>query len=148
MRKDAVDAELIRELAKLLAETGLTEIEVAEGESRLRIARQQTVLAAGPALAAPAAGAAAPAAASEASPEKHPGAVTSPMVGTVYLAPEPDKPAFIKVGDMVSKGQTLLIVEAMKTMNPIPAPKDGKVARILVQNAQPVEYGQALVILD
>lgn len=152
MNKDSVNPELIRELAKLLDETGLTEIEVAEGQARIRIARTVTVAA----QAAPVAVAAAPASGGNgasaggaaAGAEAHPGAMLSPMVGTVYLAPEPGKPPFVRVGDTVAKGQTLVIVEAMKTMNPIPAPRDGRVARILVQNAQPIEFGQPLLVIE
>lgn len=142
----AFDAEGIRQLAALLTETGLTEIEIEAGGTRIKVARggiTQSV-----AVAAPAAAPTAPAPAAAADPAKHPGAVTSPMVGTVYLAPEPGSANFINVGDSVSAGQTLLIVEAMKTMNPIPAPKGGKVVQILIANEEPVEYGQPLVIIE
>ena len=146
MKKGSVDPDLVRELAKLLDETGLTEIEVADGPGRIRVARNVTVAAAPAAVAvpsvAPATGNGTGAAALPA------GTVTSPMVGTVYLAPEPDKPPFLRVGDAVAKGQTILIVEAMKTMNPIPSPRDGKVTRILVQNAQPIEFGQPLMVIE
>ena len=148
MKKGSVDPDLVRELAKLLDETGLTEIEVADGPGRIRVARNVT-LAAAPAVVAAAPSAAAPApgdgAGSAALAE---GTVTSPMDGTVYLAPEPEKPPFVRVGDAVSKGQTLVIVEAMKTMNPIPSPRDGKVTRVLVQNAQPIEFGQPLMVIE
>ena len=151
--KKSIDPELVRELAAILSDSGLSEIEVEHGELRLRLART-LVAAAGPAqthfvhaqTAAPQA-ALAPAAA-PADPAKHPGAVPSPMVGTAYLSPEPGKPAFIKVGDTVSEGQTMLVVEAMKTFNPIPAPRAGKVLAILVTDAQPVEFGEPLVILE
>ncbi|HRO03199.1 MAG TPA: acetyl-CoA carboxylase biotin carboxyl carrier protein [Terricaulis sp.] len=142
-----VDPGLVRELASILNDTGLSEIEVEHGELRLRLARTLTVAApAAPvALAAPVAAIAAPAAADA---SKHPGAVPSPMVGTAYLSPEPGAPAFIKVGDSVNQGQTLMVVEAMKTFNPIPAPRAGKVTAILVTDAQPVEFGEPLVIIE
>ena len=146
-----IDGELVKKLAGLLDETRLTEIEYAVGEFRLRVTRApapvQSFAAApaGVAAAAPAGGAA-PAA--EADPASHPGAVTSPMVGTVYLAPQPGAPPFVRVGDTVSAGQTLLIIEAMKVMNQIKAPKGGKLARILVADSSPVEFGQAVMILE
>jgi acetyl-CoA carboxylase biotin carboxyl carrier protein len=146
--KSTVDQALIRELAALLKETELSEIEVEQNGLRLRIARQITgaVFAAAPATAAPAAVVAAPAVESDLS--KHPGVVLSPMVGTVYVAAEPSAPAFVKVGDTVKEGQTLLIVEAMKTMNQIASPRAGRVSKIFVQNAQPVEYGEPLLIIE
>ncbi len=149
----AIDPALVRELAAILSDTGLTEIEVEHGELRLRIARTITAAALHtPHAHAPAAPAAAPSAspapASAADPAKHPGMVPSPMVGTAYLSPEPGKPAFIKVGDTVTEGQTILVVEAMKTFNPIPAPRAGKVIAILVADSQPVEFGEPLVILE
>jgi acetyl-CoA carboxylase biotin carboxyl carrier protein len=140
----SIDASVIRELADLLAETGLSEIEIEQGGSRLRVARQivsSYVAAEGPVRAAPAAVVA------EAPKGPHPGAVTSPMVGTVYVAPEPGKPPFVKVGDKVSEGDTLLIVEAMKTMNPIVSPRSGTVSEICVHDAEPVEFGQTLLII-
>jgi acetyl-CoA carboxylase biotin carboxyl carrier protein len=148
--KGAVDQALIRELAALLKETELSEIEIEQSGLRLRIARQlQAVSYAAPPVAlAPAAAAAPAAGAAENDPAKHPGVVLSPMVGTVYIAPEPNAPAFIKVGDTVKEGQTLLIVEAMKTMNQIASPRAGRVTRILVQNAHPVEYGEPLLIIE
>lgn len=158
-KTQAIDPDLVRELATILSDTGLSEIEVEHGELRLRIARTlvaaaapvhtHVVAAAAPAaIAAPAAPppAAAPAPAADAA--SHPGAVPSPMVGTAYLSPEPGAPAFIKVGDTVTAGQTLMVVEAMKTFNPIPAPRAGKVVAILVTDSQPVEYGEPLVILE
>lgn len=153
-KKQAIDPELVRELAKIISDSGLSEIEVEHGELRLRIARTLTaaapvhhVVAAAPVAHAPTAPPpAAPAPAAEAA--SHPGAVPSPMVGTAYLSPEPGAPAFIKVGDTVTAGQTMLVVEAMKTFNPIPAPRAGKVTAILVTDAQPVEYGEPLVILE
>ncbi|MGB0411770.1 MAG: acetyl-CoA carboxylase biotin carboxyl carrier protein [Pikeienuella sp.] len=157
----ASDVEFIKALAEVLRKNDLTEVEVTreEGDDRelkVRLARQvQMVAAAAPAApaaapvaaAAPAAAAAAPAAAPE-DPAQHAGAVTSPMVGTVYMAAEPGAPEFIKTGDTVSEGQTLLIVEAMKTMNQIPSPRAGTVKRILVENAQSVEFGAPLVIIE
>jgi acetyl-CoA carboxylase biotin carboxyl carrier protein len=147
-----VDRELITALAALLAENNLTEIEWSEGDRRLRVVRAPAQMIVGaPMMQAPT-GAAAPAAA--AAPAKaeyskdHPGAVTSPMVGTVYVAPEPGAKPFITEGQEVRQGQTLLIVEAMKTMNPIPAPRGGTVRRILVKDGGPVEFGQLLMIIE
>jgi acetyl-CoA carboxylase biotin carboxyl carrier protein len=151
MSKMTVDTALIRELAALLTEADLTEIEVAENGRSVRVARQIQAVTMAPAAVASPAAAAAPAAmpaAGGAAPALEAGAVASPMVGTVYVAAEPGAAPFIRVGDRVSKGQTLLIVEAMKTMNPIPSPRDGRVARILVENGQPVEFGEPLVVLD
>ncbi len=149
-----VDTTLVRELAEMLDDTGLTEIEVEDGERKIRVSRSGGVaVAAAPmAVAAPVAAApvaAAPAAAPEAAAPAadHVNALKSPMVGTVYLAPEPGAPDFIKVGDSVKEGQTLVIVEAMKVMNPITADKAGTIKAILVENAQPVEFDQPLVVL-
>jgi acetyl-CoA carboxylase biotin carboxyl carrier protein len=143
-----IDAEAIRELAELLAETGLTEIEIERNGARIRVSRQATASIAAPMAAAAPVHAAAPAAeAPVAHKGPHPGAVPSPMVGTVYISPEPGKPAFVKVGDEVKEGDTLLIVEAMKTMNPITAPRSGKIHEICVSDAQPVEFGQTLLII-
>ena len=148
-----IDQQMIRDLADLLNETGLTEIERNEGALKVRVTKGGTVMAAAapmPAYApAPAVsgGAAAPSAAAS-DDANHPGAVKSPMVGTVYVAPEPGAAAFVKVGDSVNAGQTVLIVEAMKTMNPITAPKGGRVARILIENQQPVEFGQVLLVIE
>lgn len=149
-----VDTDLVRDLAKVLAEQGLTEIEVEHGDLRLRLAR--TVQAAPAAVAyapAPTPAPAAPVAAAPAAPvvkdhRADPRAVVSPMVGTAYLSPEPGSAVFIKVGDTVAEGQTLLIVEAMKTFNPIAAPRSGKVVQIIVADAQPVEYGEPLLLLE
>ncbi|HEY1631907.1 MAG TPA: acetyl-CoA carboxylase biotin carboxyl carrier protein [Rhizomicrobium sp.] len=146
--KSSVDAAAIRELADLLAETGLTEIEIEQGGMKLRVSKQsQAVYTSAPA--APAAAMSASAAESAPSKPAGPaaGAVPSPMVGTVYVAPEPGKPPFVKVGDTVKEGDTLLIVEAMKTMNPILAPRAGKITEICIRDAQPVEFGQSLMIL-
>ena len=149
------DSQVIKDLAELLNTTGLTEIEIESGGMRIKVARsggQTTAYVPAPVNAPQAAPAEAPSeAAGEAAPEDpaiHPGAVKSPMVGTAYLSPEPGAAAFIKVGDVVSEGQTLLIVEAMKTMNPITAPRAGKVTQIIVQNEQPVEFDQPLVIIE
>ena len=149
--KIGVDQELIRELAKLLDETGLSEIEIDREGMRVRVAREIRVQAApmmAPALAAPSAAQAAAAAKASDDPTQHPGCVRSPMVGTAYLAPEPGAPPFLEVGSRVTQGQTLLIIEAMKTMNHIPAPKAGTVTRVLVQNGQPVEFGEPLAIIE
>ncbi|MFN3260036.1 MAG: acetyl-CoA carboxylase biotin carboxyl carrier protein [Pikeienuella sp.] len=151
------DVGFIEALARLLREHDLTEIEVnrEEGEERALNVRLSRQIAAAPVYAAApapmAAAPAAPAAAVSAAPEdpaQHPGAVTSPMVGTVYLSPEPGAPAFVKTGDQVKEGQTLLIVEAMKTMNQIPSPRTGTVRRIMVDDGQAVEYGAPLVIVE
>ncbi|MNU71737.1 Biotin carboxyl carrier protein of acetyl-CoA carboxylase [compost metagenome] len=158
-KNEGIDAGLIRSLADILNETDLTEIEVERGELRIRVAREVTMTAAAPIqyAAAPAPVAhAAPAAAAPASMPSDPATIVSrkgeevksPMVGTAYLQPSPEAPQFVKPGDKVKKGQTLLIVEAMKTMNPIQAPRDGVVSEILVGDAQPVEYGEALVLLE
>lgn len=148
-----VDPELVRQLAVLLDDTNLTEIEVQDGERRIKVARNITVAAVAPAYAPPAAPAAAPAPtaaapAAEAPSADHPGAVKSPMVGTVYLAAEPGAKPFSAVGDKVSAGQTLLIVEAMKVMNAIPSPRAGTIKAILVDNGQPVEFDQPLVVVE
>lgn len=148
------DLDLVRELAKILGETGLSEIEISQGERTIRVARQlapvNSFVSAGPAPAMAATSAPALRTATEmaAADASHPGAVTSPMVGAVYVAPEPGAPPFVKVGDTVSEGQTLLIIEAMKTMNPIRAPHAGKVSRILIENGAPVEYGEVLMIVE
>jgi acetyl-CoA carboxylase biotin carboxyl carrier protein len=147
------DSALVRELALLLDETSLTEIEIERAGLRLRVARNVSVAATMPMPVATAAPAivAAPAAASAVPASdisKHPGAVTSPMVGTAYWAPEPGAKPFIEVGAKVSVGQTLLIIEAMKTMNQIPSPRAGTVTQILVEDGQPVEFGEPLVIIE
>jgi acetyl-CoA carboxylase biotin carboxyl carrier protein len=156
-KTQAIDPDLVRELAAILGESGLSEIEVEHGELRLRLARtittaaapvQTHVVHAAPAAHAPAAPPPAAGPSPAADLAAHPGAVPSPMVGTAYLSPEPGAAAFIKVGDTVAQGQTLMVVEAMKTFNPIPAPRAGKVSAILVGDAQPVEYGEPLVILE
>ena len=141
------DSALIRELALLLDETSLTEIEIERSGLRVRVARNVTVSAAMPASYQPVAAAgAAPAAGADLA--KHPGVVPSPMVGTAYWSPEPGAKPFIEVGSKVSAGQTLLIIEAMKTMNQIPSPRAGTVTQILVEDGQPVEFGEPLVIIE
>lgn len=144
MGKITIQEDAIRQLAKLMEETGLTELEVTEGDSTIRAAKH-----AAPAYAAAPVAAAAPAAApAAAAPNEVPaGAITAPMVGTVYMSPQPGAPAFISVGDTVNAGDTLLIIEAMKVMNPIKATKAGTVKQILVENAQPVEFGEAMVVI-
>lgn len=156
-----IDPELVRELAAILRETDLTEIEVESqsGDLKLRLARQTQIVAAAPvATYAPAPAAVAPSAAPTAAPapavnagdadRANPGMVPSPIVGTVYLAPEPGAATFVSIGTQVTEGQTIMIVEAMKTMNPISAPRAGKVTKICVSDAQPVEYGEPLVIIE
>ena len=155
MAKFEMDTDFIRKLAAILEETKLGEIELADGERRIRIARPAVAaapaqVAVGPAAAPVGAVTAGPAgsAAGPADVGKHPGAVKSPMVGTAYLSPEPGKPVFVNVGDKVTAGQTVLIIEAMKTFNPIKAPKAGVVSQILIENARPVEFGEVLMILE
>jgi acetyl-CoA carboxylase biotin carboxyl carrier protein len=143
--KSAIDKELIRELAQLLDETKLTEIEIERDGLRVRVGRGATAVAAAAPAPAPAAAAAA---AAPADPAKHPGAVTSPMVGTAYMGPAPGAKPFVDVGSKVVAGETLLIIEAMKTMNQIPAPRSGTVTKILIEDAQPVEFGEALMIIE
>jgi acetyl-CoA carboxylase biotin carboxyl carrier protein len=146
--KSAIDADLIRELARLLEETGLTEIEFERNGERVRVARRAR-------RAAAAAGAAAQPSPARAAPADgaddlthHPGLVTSPMVGIAYLAPEPGARVYVEVGSSVRAGETLLIVEAMKTMNQIPAPRAGTVTQILIEDGQPVEFGEPLMIVE
>ena len=143
--KSAIDKELIRELAQLLDETKLTEIEIERDGLRVRVGRGATAVAAAAPAPAPAAAAAAAAPADLA---KHPGAVTSPMVGTAYMGPAPGAKPFVDVGSKVVAGETLLIIEAMKTMNQIPAPRSGTVTKILIEDAQPVEFGEPLMIIE
>ena len=156
---DPIDPKLVRKLADILRETELSEIEIEQGDLKIRVARQLTAAQAVSYVAAPSpapapsplsipapsptseAAVAAPAAALK-------DAIKSPMVGTVYMAPQPGAAAFIKVGDKVKQGQTLLIIEAMKTMNPIPSPREGVVAQVLVSDAQPVEFGEPLVVFE
>ncbi|MEQ8432633.1 MAG: acetyl-CoA carboxylase biotin carboxyl carrier protein [Oceanicaulis sp.] len=156
-----IDSKLVRELADILNDTELTEIEVEKGELRIRVAREVQAAPmhyapapqAAPAAPQPAPASAAssppetPASSGAADPKSHPGAVTSPMVGTVYVRPSPDAEQFKKPGDSVKEGETILLIEAMKTFNPITAPKSGKLMELLVDDAQPVEYGEALFII-
>jgi acetyl-CoA carboxylase biotin carboxyl carrier protein len=145
----SVDQDVIRELAKLLDETGLTEIEFERGGVRVRVARQsQSVAAAVAPRVAAAALDPSTADVSAGDLSKHPGMVPSPMVGTAYLGPEPGARPYVEVGSQVRAGQTLLIIEAMKTMNQIPAPRAGRVVQILVEDAQPVEFGEPLMIIE
>jgi acetyl-CoA carboxylase biotin carboxyl carrier protein len=155
MSRLPVDAEAIRTLATILTETGLTEIELSEKDSRIRVVRAPApvVQAFGPPAAAPApsaaaapAASAAPAAAADLS--KHPGAVTSPMVGVAYLTPEPSAPPFVSEGQTVTAGQTLMLIEAMKTFNQIKAPRAGTVTRLLVTSGSPVEFGEVLAVIE
>jgi acetyl-CoA carboxylase biotin carboxyl carrier protein len=153
MAKMQVDTKLIRELADMLNDTDLSEIEVEDGERKIKLSRGRSMVqVAAPAAAPMAAPAAAPAAEAEApaeiSPADHPGTVFSPMVGTIYTSPDPTADVFIKVGDKVAAGQTILIVEAMKVMNQIHAAKAGTVKSIFVENEQPVEYGEPLIIIE
>ncbi len=159
-KSSAIDAELVRQLADLLTETGLSEIEYGRDDWHVRVSKggggfanhgaapaPSTPAPAPPSLPTPAAG---PAAESTSVDDlsNHPGAVTSPMVGVVYTAADPDSPPYIKVGDQVSEGDTVLLIEAMKVFNPIRAPKSGKVSRILVSGGTPVEYGEPLLIIE
>ena len=142
-----VDRDLVLELTKLLDETGLTEIEIEQDGQRVRVARNAAAAPAAARQASPAAPAPQPIAASP-DPAKHPGVVVSPMVGTAYAAPEPGAKPFIEIGTQVKAGDTLLVVEAMKTMNQIPAPRAGAVIQILFEDGQPVEFGEPLVIIE
>ena len=150
-KDDPADLDMVRKLADLLNETGLGEIEIERGDLRVRVARGGSYEAY-PMIAAPGpAQQASPASASAATPapaQSRGDAVKSPMVGTAYLQPNPDAEAFIRPGSQVAAGQTLLIIEAMKTMNPVPAPKAGRVVEILVEDGQPVEFGQPLVVIE
>ena len=152
-KKSGIDQELIHDLAILLKETDLTEIEVEQDDLRIRVARggaqpAPVHVTAPVAMPAAPAKAAEDAPASSADPAKHPGMVPSPMVGTAYMSPAPGAKQFVSVGDTVKVGQTLMIVEAMKTMNQIPSPRAGKVVALLVEDAQPVEYGEPLMIIE
>ena len=159
MSQTGFDTKLVKDLARILRDTDLSEIEVENEGVRVRVARQATTapqmvqahVPMAPMTMAPAAAnsaSAAAVAAPAADPAKHPGAVASPMVGTVYTQPEPGATAFIKVGDTVKEGQQLFIIEAMKTMNPVPSTRSGTVTAILVHDAQPVEYGEALCVIE
>jgi acetyl-CoA carboxylase biotin carboxyl carrier protein len=150
MAKPELDTDLVRALATVLQDTGLTEIEYETGAVKIRVARQVTMTAAVMEAHAPAAVSAASPAASPSQPPSgdHPGAVRSPMVGTVYCAPEPGARPFVQVGETVRQGQTLLIIEAMKVMNPLVAPKAGKVIDVLVTDGQPIEFGEPLIVIE
>jgi acetyl-CoA carboxylase biotin carboxyl carrier protein len=151
-QRQDIDHDVIRELAQLLTETGLSEIEIEQDGRRVRVARQVggTVTAVSTAPSAPIAPTpvAAPVPPGAVDPAKHPGTVLSPMVGTAYLAPEPGAKPFVDVGSTVNAGDTLLIIEAMKTMNQIPAPRSGTVIKILVEDGTPVEFGEPLMIIE
>lgn len=158
-RKNEFDSKLIEEIAGIMVANGLTEVELRQGDTTLRlsktagVAAATTVVSAAP-VAVPTAPSAvqAPAAAQESPagepPAEHPGTVTSPMVGTVYLAPQPDTDPFVSVGDRIGEGDTLMIIEAMKVMNPLPSPRAGTVKAILVSDSQPVEFGDPLIIIE
>lgn len=153
MATKPIDSELVRSLAHLLDETNLTEIEYDTGTVRIRVARQGIPMAVHHTAAVPAPVAAAPTGVAAAAPaledlSKHPGAVNSPMVGVAYMAPEPGAARFVDVGQTVSEGQTLMLIEAMKTFNPIRAPRSGKLTQLLVTDGQPVEFGEALAIIE
>ncbi|WP_413205475.1 acetyl-CoA carboxylase biotin carboxyl carrier protein [Rhodospirillum sp. A1_3_36] len=148
MAKTTIDSEAIRALADLLHDTGLSEIEYESGSVRVRVAKQMTAVTAPAAAPAPPAAPVTAAPVASADPSDHPGAVKAPMVGVVYHSNEPGAAAFIKVGDTVAEGQTLVLIEAMKTFNPVRAPKAGTVSAILVDDATPVEYGEPLVIIE
>ncbi len=157
IKKSGVDQQLIRDLAGILNDTNLTEIEVELGDLKVRVSRhapaiqayaQAPAIAAAPAPGAASGGAAATGGAPAPAADKSKNAVPSPMVGTAYRAPSPDAKAYVEVGQTVREGQTLLIIEAMKTMNQIPAPRSGTVTAILFEDAQPVEYGEPLVIIE
>ena len=149
-KQTEVNSGAIRELASLLRETGLTEIEVEQNGMRLRVARAAVQTVTHAPISSVSEASVVPPSTPEAAKPSGPaaGAIPSPMVGTVYVAPEPGKPPFVKVGDTVKEGATLLIIEAMKTMNPILAPRSGTVKEICIQDAQPVEFGQSLLILN
>jgi acetyl-CoA carboxylase biotin carboxyl carrier protein len=157
MTKTEVDKDLIRELAALMEENGLSEIEIENDDDRMRLVRAGTSAVAAPmavsvpapgATPAPAAPVAAAAPAAEGDLSAHPGAVVSPIVGTAYNAPSPDDAPFVQIGDNVAAGQTILVIEAMKTFNEIPSPHAGVVRQILFENASPIEYGDVLMIID
>ena len=154
MNRLPVDVEAIRTLAEILQDTGLTEIEISEKDSRIRVVRAPAVIQAAAQVVAQPAAVAAPAAAQAAAPvpevslADHPGAVKSPMVGVAYLSPEPGSAAFVMPGQPVAAGQTVLLIEAMKTFNQIKAPRNGTLSRIMIQPATPVEYGEVLMVID
>jgi acetyl-CoA carboxylase biotin carboxyl carrier protein len=143
-----IDSALVRTLAALLDETGLTEIEYSVGDRRIRVARTAAAVTPTVNVAATTPSPAAEAPDAAVAPVDHPGAVKAPMVGTAYIAPQPDQPPFVKLGDRVEEGRVLLIIEAMKVMNQIRAPKAGRVAEILIADGAPVEYGQVLMVIE
>ena len=149
-----IDSKAIRKLAELLDDTGLNEVEISEGDKSLRVSKGNgTVIAASPAHnvsmpSDPATPQQANMNAPSSAAPSHPGAVTAPMVGTLYMQPDPDSPAFVKKGDQVNAGDTLLIIEAMKVMNPIKAEKSGTITQILVENGQPVEFGDVMIVIE
>jgi acetyl-CoA carboxylase biotin carboxyl carrier protein len=147
-----IDPKAIKELAKLLEDTGLTEIEVAEGDKVIRVSKGGVAVSAGAALPPMPSDPTLPQAANTSAPDTtahtHPGAVTSPMVGTAYVKPSPDAAPFVKKGDTVKAGDTLLIIEAMKVMNPIKAEKGGTITHIMIENAKPVEFGEVLMVIE
>ena len=147
-----IDSKAIKELASLLDETGLTEIEVADGDQAIRVSKGGGIVASAVPAVQMASDPAVPQIANMMAPSattgSHPGAVTSPMVGTAYMKPDPDSPRFVSKGDTVKAGDTLLIIEAMKVMNPIKASKAGTVTQILVEDAQPVEFGDVLIVIE
>lgn len=145
---EPLEGKMIRDLAAILEETGLSEIEIERAGFRVRVARTLHVTAAAPAYAAAPAAAPKPATGAKTDVSNHPGLVTSPMVGTAYVAPSPGAAPFVKVGDMVTEGQTLVIIEAMKTMNQIPAPRAGRVTQVIISDGQPVEFGEPLMIIE
>ncbi|MFZ1813029.1 MAG: acetyl-CoA carboxylase biotin carboxyl carrier protein [Rhizobiaceae bacterium] len=150
-KKPAIDQALIRDLAELLKDTDLTEIEVEQDDLRIRVVRggyAQPMHITAPVATPAAAVAASETPAAPADPAKNPGAVPSPMVGTAYLSPAPGAKPFVAIGDKVKVGQTIMIVEAMKTMNQIPAPRAGTITAMLVEDGQPVEYGEPLMIIE
>ena len=148
MSKMKLDQDLIRTLASLMEETGLTEIEISNDDDTIRVAKGHTTTVQAAAPAPVIAASPSPSVAGDEDLSNHPGVVTSPMVGTVYMAPEPGAPMFIRVGDKVTEGQTILIIEAMKTMNAVAATCSGTITQIVIDNEQPVEYGQPLAIIE
>jgi acetyl-CoA carboxylase biotin carboxyl carrier protein len=150
-KPDPLEGKMIRDLAAILEETGLSEIEIEKAGLRLRVARNIQMVASTFAAAPAANAAGAAASATGAKPTDisgHPGLVASPMVGTAYVSPSPGANTFVKIGDMVTEGQTLLIIEAMKTMNQIPSPRAGRVTQIIISDGQPVEFGEPLMIVE
>lgn len=150
MAKFDIDSDLIRKLADLLAESDLSEIEYSMGEQSIRVTRTRAAAGGAQVVSMPSDSTAvvAPKTADTASDAQHPKAITAPMVGTAYMTPDPDAPPFVKVGDVVAEGQTLMIIEAMKVMNQIRAPRSGTITQVLVESGHPVEYGEPLMVLE